>query len=90
MLGREFRLWKSLDGIWDLDFSRGGILSSSGLRQFFALVIYNVGRSEYKLDTFDHLYISLKLPNINCMHAFKKLIISLRIAEINCTCASRL
>jgi hypothetical protein len=32
--GGEFRLWKSLHGIWDLDFSRGGILASSGLRQF--------------------------------------------------------
>ena len=55
MPGGEFRLWKSLDRIWDLDFSRGGILSSSGLRHFFALVIYNFGRSECKLDTFDHL-----------------------------------
>jgi hypothetical protein len=32
--GGEFRLWKFLHGIWDLDFSRGGFFSNSGLRQF--------------------------------------------------------
>jgi hypothetical protein len=36
MPGGEFRLWKSLDGIWDLDFSR---VSNSGPRQFHSVVI---------------------------------------------------